>query len=370
MKLLFGIVFIGSSLAVACGGEARSTSTGSGSGGVAAGTGTDTGGSGSPTNGGGTGSSGGAAGTGTGIGGSGSPTNGGGSGSSGGASASGSGGGSGGVADAGNTSDGSVSNAAPGGCPAGAVICEDFERYSDGATDLSPNWQAYGYSGTVKVDSTKPHAGSRALHVTVQAGGHHYADIIKQTQDGTAVLPQVHYGRMMVWVTQVPGASHWSLNHAAGPPAGMKTVAAKYSEGGERGKLMAGYSVRQRPLAPDGSFLLRGGGMEATDGNPTADCSKVAQTETMPTKSWVCWQWKFDATKNETHLWVNKTEQTEVAVVGKGTACSTGGANTVWQGPTAFTKLIVGWEHYQDDAMMQEAWLDDLAIGPDPIDCP
>jgi hypothetical protein len=229
----------------------------------------------------------------------------------------------------------------------------------------------YGYSGTVKVDSTKAHAGNRAMHVTTQAGGHHYSDIIKQTQDGTAVLPLVHYGRVMVWVSEVPGASHWSINHAAGPPAGMKNVLAKYSEGGEKGKLMAGYSVRQRVLAPDGSFLLRGGGPEATDPNPTSDCSKLAQTETMPTKTWVCWEWKFDATKNETHLWVNGVAQTEVDVFGKGTACSTGAATTpVWQGPTAFTKLIVGWEHYQDDAPAQEAWLDDLVIGTQQVGCP
>ena len=345
MKLLVGIVFLGCSVAVAC----------------------SSGGGGSNNNG-----SGGAAGTtAAGSGGSGTPADASSGGGSGGVTVGGTGGGSGGAADAGSSSsDVSQSDAAPAGCPAGTIICEDFESYTDGATDLKPNWEAYNYSGTVKVDSTKPHAGMRAMHLTVQAGGHHYADIIKETQDGTAVLPLVHYGRVMVWVTSVPGASHWSINHSAGPPAGMPKVAAKYSFGGEKGKLMAGYSVRQRPVDAMGMFLLRGGGMEATDGNPSADCSKVAATEVMPPKAWVCWQWKFDATKNETHLWVNGTEQTEVAVVGKGTACSTGGAGTVWQGPTAFTKLIVGWEQYQDDAGMQEAWLDDLAIGPDPIPCP
>ncbi|HVR62952.1 MAG TPA: hypothetical protein VMU50_13705 [Polyangia bacterium] len=352
MKLFAGIVivFVGCGLFAACSSGTGGGSASNGSGGAGGGTVTGTGGGGgsSAVDAAGVGSGGAVAG-----------------GTGGGAA-----GGSGGGAGAGSSSDGSPADAAPAGCPAGTVVCEDFESYTDGATDLSPNWQAYNYSGMVKVDSTKPHAGMRAMHVTVQAGGHHYADIIKQTQDGTAVLPLVHYGRVMVWVTTVPGASHWSINHSAGPPAGMPTAAAKYSEGGERGKLMAGYSVRQRPVDKMGMFLLRGGGMEATDGNPSADCSKVAQTEVMPPKAWVCWQWKFDATKNETHLWVNGTEQTEVAVVGKGTACSAGGAATVWQGPTAFTKLIVGWEQYQDDAGMQEAWLDDLAIGPDPIPCP
>jgi hypothetical protein len=45
------------------------------------------------------------------------------------------------------------------------------------------------------------------------------------------------------------------------------------------------------------------------------------------------------------------------------------GGNPVWQGPTVFTKLIVGWEQYQD-APAQEAWFDDLVIAPERVGCP
>jgi Cip1-like, core domain len=363
MKLFVGVASIGCSLVIACGSGSGGGSPGNTGGGGGGTTGSSGGGITS-----GTGGTGGGATTGTGGG---SPLDAAGGGSSGAAGPPAPGSGGGGVAEAGSPPKRSESDAAApaAGCRPGALVCEDFERYADGATDLSPAWMVYGYSGTVKVDSTKAHAGNRALHVTTQAGGHHYSDIIKQTQDGTAVLPLVHYGRVMVWVSEVPAASHWSINHAGGPPAGMKNVLAKYSDGGEKGELVSGYSVRQRALAADGSFLLRGGGPETTDPNPTADCTKVAQNETMPTKTWVCWEWKFDATKNENHLWVNGVAQTEVDVVGQSTPCSTGG-NVVWQGPTAFTKLIVGWEHYQNDAPAQEAWLDDLVIDTQPIGCP
>ena len=134
------------------------------------------------------------------------------------------------------------------------------------------------------------------------------------------------------------------------------------------GKLLAGYSVRQRVTAADGSFLLRGGGPENGDPATMADCSKAAKTETLAAKTWVCWEWKFDATNNETHLWLDGQPQTDVDVVGHGTAC-VGGANPVWQGPTAFTKLIVGWEQYQD-APAQEAWIDDLVIATERVGCP
>jgi len=289
--------------------------------------------------------------------------------------AAGSAAGSGGATVDAGASDHPSAEVAAAGCPTGAVICEDFEKYTDGATDLTPGWEGYGYVGTVKVDSSKPHAGNRSLHLTAKAGAMHYADIVRQTQDGSAVVPLVHYGRVMVWLTEVPGASHWTISHAAGPPPDDRTKALKFSEGGEAGVLLAGYSVRPRPLAPNGMFLLRGGGQEPADPTATADCHQLSKTEKMPAQSWVCWEWKFDGSKNDTkqnelHLWVNGVPQTEVDVVGKGNACSTGNMAQPWLAPVAFTKLIIGWEQYQGDAPDQEAWLDDLVISTEKVGCP
>jgi hypothetical protein len=56
-----------------------------------------------------------------------------------------------------------------GSCLPGAVICDDFEKYADGATNLGPDWVTYTYSGTVRVDTTKPRGGAKP-HVTTQQG--------------------------------------------------------------------------------------------------------------------------------------------------------------------------------------------------------
>jgi hypothetical protein len=99
----------------------------------------------------------------------------------------------------------------------------------------------------------------------------------------------------------------------------------------------------------------------------TIDCWKRATVATMPLRQWVCWEWKYDATKNETQLFVNGAEQTELTVMGRGEGCVAGN-NPAWDGPIYFNKVIIGWEQYQD-APAQEAWFDDVAVGPDRIGC-
>src|SRR4051812_3512996 len=133
------------------------------------------------------------AGTGGAAGGSAATTGGGGAGGpmggvGGGATSGGAGAGTGGSAGA--VVGGSAGAAgSPGACAAPAVICDDFEKYTSGTTDLSPDWITYTYSGAVHVDTSKPHAGKQSLHVTTQAGMRHYADIIRETR-GKELLPK------------------------------------------------------------------------------------------------------------------------------------------------------------------------------------
>ncbi len=210
-------------------------------------------------------------------------------------------------------------------CPGGATLCEDFESYADGATQLAPKWEVYTFSATLKVDSTRPHAGMRALHVNTPAGASRFADIIKQTQDGTPVLPRVHFGRVMLWAATIPdgpNGSHWGINHASGPTADNAKAALKYSHGGQFGKLFAGYSRRDmRAVNPDGTFALRGGGGEPSDPPPEVDCAKRSTTDVFPLRKWVCWEWKFDPEKNEAHLWVDGIPIVALDVFARGDTC-------------------------------------------------
>jgi hypothetical protein len=255
-------------------------------------------------------------------------------------------------------------------CPAGA-ICDDFESYAPGLADLASRWTVYTYGGaSLQVDGTKPFRGAKSLHVAVPAGGRKYADIIKETADDTAVLPLKHYGRVMAWVTSMPSAAHWAINQAGGILAGTTDMTAKYSWGGQNAKLLPGYSQRSRVIG--GATPLRGGGPQDGDPNPApVDCSMPARAETVATKTWVCWEWMVDGATPEVHMWLDGQPQTEVDVVGKGTACATGPANGTWTAPKAFSKIILGWETYTQPAeATNEVWLDDLVMGPERIGCP
>jgi hypothetical protein len=268
-----------------------------------------------------------------------------------------------------NGEDATTTDAEAATCPAGA-LCDDFESYATGTTDLAPKWTVYKYGGgTLQVDATKPYRGAKALHLTVPAGGRKYADIIKETADDTAVLPIRHYGRVMVWVTAMPSAAHWNINQAGGLLAGSTDVIAKVSYGGQNAKLMPNYTQRSRVIL--GATPLRGGGPQ--DGDPAPppfDCSTSAPTEKLTTKAWVCWEWMFDGASNQMHLWQNGQPQPEVDVVGMGQTC-VGGTNRVWQGPKAFSKVIIGWEQYtQPSDVANEVWLDDLVMSGERVGCP
>jgi hypothetical protein len=262
-----------------------------------------------------------------------------------------------------------------GSCPPPAVICDDFEKYASGSTNLSPDWITYTYSGAVRVDTTKPRGGKQSLHVTTQAGMRRYADIIRETR-GKELVPRKHYGRLMLWLTTIPtGAQHWNINISSGPMIGAPDEMAKFAEGGMFGKLMSNYAQRVRAMA-NGQYLLRGGGPENGDPGPEADCAVAAPSQTIAAGRWVCWEWLYDGTADSAYLWLDSKPMTDVDAVGKGTQCQGPGfmgrpmsAGYRWEGPQLFDKIIIGYEQYQD-MPAQEAWIDDVVVGPERVGCP
>jgi len=264
-----------------------------------------------------------------------------------------------------------------GSCPPGAVICDDFEKYTDGATNLAPDWVTYTYSGTVRVDTTKPRGGAKSLHVTTQQGLRRYADIMRETRN-VELIPRKHYGRLMLWLTTIPqGAQHWGINTSSGPMVGFPDEMAKFGEGEMFRKLMSAYAQRARPMA-NGMYLVRAGGPENGDPGPEADCAVAAPTQTITPRRWVCWEWLFDGTADaaSSFLWLDGQAMTEVDAVGFGKQCQGPGfngkpmmANYRWESPRVFDKVIIGYEQYQD-MPAQEVWIDDLVISTEKVGCP
>ena len=79
-------------------------------------------------------------------------------------SSGGSGGAGGGIApDLAVANDGSATDTG-GACPAGTLLCDDFESYGTPA-DLMAAWKPTATAATLTVDATKAWKGTRSLHI-------------------------------------------------------------------------------------------------------------------------------------------------------------------------------------------------------------
>lgn len=241
-------------------------------------------------------------------------------------------------------------------CPAGALICDDFEGYAAGG-DLSPKWTTQIIGGTVAVETSKAFRGSKAVRVTTTSspanepvrthgGPLRAATLIKEGAPLFPVAGNAFFGRVMVWLTDMPpGGVHFSNIEAAGKFPDGRVV--KYGEGGMFEKLMVGYTIRPRD-----EFDL-----------PTVDCAKTSPTG-VPEKRWVCIEWQFDGTNDEMHMWFDGQLQTAVDIVKTG-----GGCSVPWRAPP-FSKLFLGWRHSQPSTIPVEMWMDNVVIDTKRVGCP
>lgn len=262
-----------------------------------------------------------------------------------------------GTGDSGAVTSDTAGDRAPGttdapttACAPGALLCEDFERYAAGGS-LAPTWTTDTTGGTIVVDGTRPFAGGKGLHITAPANTSSMLQIVKAGAPLFPVANNTFYGRMMMWLTQMPtGTVHFNTVQANGLLPGTTRIA-KYAYGAMYARLMAGYTVRLTETAL-----------------PQIDCGKSGPTG-YPEKAWVCAEWKFDGPNNEMHYWLNGQAQTGVDVVKVGGGCTgTQPAGGLWQAPV-FDKLMLGW-YSQPFTAPVELWIDDVVVGTEKIGCP
>ncbi len=253
--------------------------------------------------------------------------------------------------ETGGPSQDAASEAGTGACPAGALLCDDFERYLAPA-DLAAAWKVTATMATVTVDTSKPHAGAKGLHIS-SPGGTPVGTLIKENAPLFPIAGNVFYGRMMMWLTKAPtGAVHWNNVQSAGYMAGT-TQWSKYGWGGMYGVILAGYTIRTN----------------MTDANAVIDCSKPSKMG-LPEKQWTCLEWQFDGVGNQMHLWLDGALLADADIIKTGTQCVTPKPpNDTWQAPT-FANLTLGWAQYQQSNTPIEFWMDDLVIAPTRVGCP
>jgi hypothetical protein len=252
--------------------------------------------------------------------------------------------------DAGPATDsGSASDSAVAACPAGALVCEDFEKYAVGGDVSAGGWSVMETSATVQVDATKPFGGGKGLHLMAPGGGAKYAALL--VRQGAPLFPiagNSFFGRMMMWIADAPAGVHFNNVIASGTLPGSTQIA-KYGFGALMAKTTAAYTVRNDAA-----------------GSPVVDCY-FGGGAPVPTQRWVCVEWKFDGAGNELHYWFDGTPVSDVV---KSAGTCVAGAAPVWKAPV-FADIQLGWFQNQPGTVPLEMWLDDIVIhGTQRVGCP
>jgi hypothetical protein len=226
-------------------------------------------------------------------------------------------------------------------CPPGAA-CYDFERDVAGLPPAAP-WTA---KGPLVVDGVHTHGGKQAVHVS-PAGKD--ASAFFSLREGFPRAGNAYWGRVMIWADSFPpGKRHFTLIQSTGTVPGKPEYGKTYyTVGAEGNQLITNYD---------------------TEG-VKSDCWKFGAP--LPTRKWICLEWRFDGARDEIGVWVDGVEDAAAHVRdGRGDGCikHETADRYRWTAPT-FVGVDVGYEVYGRDEG-HDLWFDDLALGAQRIGCP
>jgi len=227
----------------------------------------------------------------------------------------------------------------------GALICDDFEKYT--GKPASP-WTVSVNNGTVAIDTTKFRSGKQSVKFSTTGANTYQRAFIGLEGAPFPIANNAFYGRMMIYATSAANDGvHWTMIQAEGPVAAQGLSNAQVRYGGQQMKsLMANYDSTGKK----------------------SDCWQHSSTK-MPEGQWACMQWYFDGKTNTQKFWLNGKAIEDLTVVGEGAGCLNNDLNGTWYFPQDFSKAYVGWESYQKDDP-REVWIDDVAIGTQAVACP
>ncbi|WP_407638957.1 hypothetical protein [Actinacidiphila yeochonensis] len=223
------------------------------------------------------------------------------------------------------------------------MVCSGFEDQtgttpSGGWTVAAPDCSG---TGTVSVDTSVAHSGTRSVRVDGKAGYCNHA-FLASTANLSAVGP-VMYVRLWVRHTTALPSGHVAFVSMPDSSQGGKALRI----GGQNGAL-------QWNRESDDATL------------PAQSPAGVALSTPLPTGSWQCLRFAVDTTKPALDTWLGDTQVPGLHVDG----VPTQDVDQQWLSsttPPRPTALRLGWESYStgDDTL----WFDDVAVGSSPIGC-
>ncbi|HXI55628.1 MAG TPA: hypothetical protein VNO55_06190 [Polyangia bacterium] len=208
-------------------------------------------------------------------------------------------------------------------------FCDDFEKQTIGAPPAGA-FKVSAAAGAMVVDGTKPHSGTKSMHIKLAAPTSGGAEITFSQQ-----FPfNDQHGRLMMFMNKVPTTgAHWDVVHS-------RNQMTDWEIGGQVGVFELVCDPPDHGLNSKTKF---------------------------PEGKWFCLQWQFKyggvAADN---TYVAKVDGMAVEK-GMFTGPNINGERWV-AGP--WRSLNVGWVGYQSSNIPIELWIDDLAFGEQEIPCP
>lgn len=236
----------------------------------------------------------------------------------------------------------------------GALLCDDFEGYAQGARPGAPWTVDLSSASSGSVDGTRFWSGGRAMKFAVPANGmrDQQAKLVLRNPP-FPVAANAFYGRAMMYFDQLEGPSN--------PENILNTfIFAK-------GPLAAGGS------ADYGFLILREGLSALYHSYPMlSHCGASTRASSMPAARWACVEWQTDGAKYESRLWIDGAPVAPLTIVRKGGTCLSGqgpNGDGTWVAPT-FDYLHIGVSFFRVNALPVQLWIDDVAIDTKRVGCP
>lgn len=224
------------------------------------------------------------------------------------------------------------------------ALCEDFES---GSLDTA-TWKARGAAPVI--ETTRAARGKYSAHFHTDDNGLSYI-----TQTKTFPAPSDRYfARVFVWFDALPTAPDWAHWTLSGAQAGSDTDAAEIRIGGQWD-------------TNDGVELFGVGTDRGATGDWTnLDADPDGKPKAVPARTWVCLEWMFDGTADETQFWWDGVEHPSLAT----SSSNHGGSSDPFILPQ-FDSMWVGWWLYQPGTTPPsfDVWIDEVAVDYQRIGC-
>jgi hypothetical protein len=224
------------------------------------------------------------------------------------------------------------------------ALCEDFES---GTLDTA-TWKARG--APPAIETVRAARGTHSAHFHTSDNGLEYI-----TQTKTFPAPNdTYYARVFVWFDSMPTAPDWAHWTISGAQAGTALDAPEIRIGGQWDT--------NRKLDLFGVGTDRGDTGDWTNLDDDPNGKPVA----VPVKAWVCLEWMFDGSANQTRFWWDGVEHPSLAT----SSTNHGGSSDPFILP-AFDSMWIGWWLYQanTDPPAFDVWFDEVAVDYARIGC-